>query len=154
MLKTNVEEIRDWVNEEDIFVLDRGFRDTIPLLEDLGIQAEMPRFLKKGDKQFSTEDANMSRLVTKENIKSINSGLDIMNHILTHGIAFAELELELLEHVLMLLLCCGILVKNCTKTSQCHMELGNWGEHVLDASVLPELIDGSDSESDASVVEE
>ncbi|CAC5401421.1 unnamed protein product [Mytilus coruscus] len=25
----------------------------------------MPRFLKKGDKQFSTEDANMSRLVTK-----------------------------------------------------------------------------------------
>ncbi|CAC5387643.1 unnamed protein product [Mytilus coruscus] len=65
MLKTNVEEIRDWVNEEDIFVLDRGFRDAIPLLEDLGIQAEMPRFLKKGDKQFSTEDANMSRLVTK-----------------------------------------------------------------------------------------
>ncbi|CAC5387948.1 unnamed protein product [Mytilus coruscus] len=58
MLKTNVEEIRDWVNEEDIFVLDRGFRDAIPLLEDLGIQAEMPRFLKKGDKQFSTEDAN------------------------------------------------------------------------------------------------
>ncbi|CAC5391329.1 unnamed protein product [Mytilus coruscus] len=30
----------------------------------------------------------------------------------------------------------------------------NWGEHVLDASVLPELIDGSDSQSDASVVEE
>ncbi|CAC5415677.1 unnamed protein product [Mytilus coruscus] len=65
MLKTNVEEIRDWVNEEDIFVLDRGFRDAIPILEDLGIQAEMPRFLKKGDKQFSTEDANMPRLVTK-----------------------------------------------------------------------------------------
>ncbi|CAC5373715.1 unnamed protein product [Mytilus coruscus] len=44
--------------------------------------------------------------------------------------AFAELELELLEHVLMLLLCCGILVKNCTKTSQCHMELGT-GENMF-----------------------
>ncbi|CAC5404613.1 unnamed protein product [Mytilus coruscus] len=62
--------------------------------------------------------------------RSINSGLDIMNHILTHGIAFAELELELLEHVLMLLLCCGILVKNCTKTNQCHMELGT-GENMF-----------------------
>lgn len=30
----------------------------------------------------------------------------------------------------------------------------NLGEHVLDASVLPEIIDGSDSESDDSVVEE
>ncbi|CAC5423661.1 unnamed protein product [Mytilus coruscus] len=65
MLKTNVEEIRDWVNEEDILFLDRGFRDAIPLFRRSRIQAEMPRFLKKGDKQFSTEDANMSRLVTK-----------------------------------------------------------------------------------------
>ncbi|XP_033739141.1 uncharacterized protein LOC117326498 [Pecten maximus] len=65
ILKTNVEDIRSWIKEEDIFIVDRGFRDSILLLEDLGIKAEMPRFLVKGQKQMSTEDANMSRLVTK-----------------------------------------------------------------------------------------
>ncbi|XP_062619312.1 uncharacterized protein LOC134280876 [Saccostrea cucullata] len=65
IIKTNVEDIKKWVKDEDIFVVDRGFRDAIPLLEDLGIQAEMPKFMSKGQKQLTTEDANMSRLVTK-----------------------------------------------------------------------------------------
>ena len=39
-----VEEIKDWVNENDVFVVDRGFRDSLSLLEDLGIQAEMSPF--------------------------------------------------------------------------------------------------------------
>ena len=54
-----------WIQEDDIFIVDRGFRDAIPLLQDLGIQAEMPKFMIKGQKQLSTEDANSSRLVTK-----------------------------------------------------------------------------------------
>ena len=65
IIKTNAEDIRSWLSEDDIFIVDRGFRDALPLLEDLGIQAEMPRFLEKGQKQMSTSDANMSRLVTK-----------------------------------------------------------------------------------------
>ncbi|XP_056014968.1 uncharacterized protein LOC125654892 [Ostrea edulis] len=65
MFKTNVHDIKNWVREEDIFVLDRGFRDAISLLEDLGIRAEIPCFMKRGEKQLSTEDANLSRLVTK-----------------------------------------------------------------------------------------
>lgn len=65
MLKSNLEDIKHWVQENDIFVVDRGFRDAISLLEDMGIKSEMPCFMKRGDKQLSTEDANASRLVTK-----------------------------------------------------------------------------------------
>ncbi|XP_062587204.1 uncharacterized protein LOC134248846 [Saccostrea cucullata] len=65
MLKSNVEDIKHWVHENDIFVVDRGFRDAICFLEDLGIKAEIPSFMKQGSKQLSTEDANASRLITK-----------------------------------------------------------------------------------------
>ncbi len=65
ILKKNIENIEDWVEENDVFIVDRGFRDSIALLESMGIKAEMPCFLKKGEKQMSTEDANSSRLVTK-----------------------------------------------------------------------------------------
>ena len=65
IINSNAESIRSWLSEDDIFIVDRGFRDALPLLADLGIQAEMPKFLMAGQKQMSTEDANMSRLVTK-----------------------------------------------------------------------------------------
>ena len=65
ILRSNLDDIRQWVQEDDIFVVDRGFRDSLSLLEDLGITAQMPKFMSRGEKQLSTEDANMSRLVTK-----------------------------------------------------------------------------------------
>lgn len=48
----------------DKFILDRGFRDCIEFLEDLGIETKMPSFLKER-KQHTTAEANKSRLVTK-----------------------------------------------------------------------------------------
>ena len=65
MLRTNTQEIKDFLQEDDLFIVDRGFRDSLTLLEDLGIRAEMPSFLNKGQKQMSCEDANNSRFVTK-----------------------------------------------------------------------------------------
>ena len=65
MINTNVEDIKSQVREDDIFVVDRGLRDALELLEDLGIKAEMPCFLPKGQQQMSMDDANSSRLVTK-----------------------------------------------------------------------------------------
>ena len=65
MLKSNIEDIKGWFQEDDVFVIDRGFRDSLQLLEELGIKGEMPRLMGKGDKQMSTSDANASRLVTK-----------------------------------------------------------------------------------------
>ncbi|XP_053405404.1 uncharacterized protein LOC128558951 [Mercenaria mercenaria] len=65
MMQTNVEEIKSFVAENDVFIVDRGFRDSLAMLEDMGIHAEMPAFMQKGQKQMTTEDANTSRLVTK-----------------------------------------------------------------------------------------
>ena len=46
-------------------VVDRGFRDSVNFLEENGFKVEMPIYLPKGCKQHSTEEANLSRLVTK-----------------------------------------------------------------------------------------
>lgn len=45
-MRTNAEDIQKWIQEDYIFIVDRGFRDAI-LLQDLGIQAEMPKFMIK-----------------------------------------------------------------------------------------------------------
>ena len=46
-------------------------RDSLTLLEDLGIKAAMPSFMKKDEKHMSDIDANTSRMVTKAS-SSIN----------------------------------------------------------------------------------
>ncbi|XP_048768744.2 uncharacterized protein LOC125662931 [Ostrea edulis] len=65
ILKRNIDDIQGWVCEDDVFVVDRGFRDSLDYLEELGIKAQMPSFMAHGDRQMSTESANISRLVTK-----------------------------------------------------------------------------------------
>ena len=64
MLNSNVEDITDWF-EEDVLVVDSGFRDAVDILKDFGINAQMPHFLNKSQKQHTTEETNESRLVTK-----------------------------------------------------------------------------------------
>ena len=64
IFQSNIEEIQGWLKEDDIIVVDRGFRDSIELLEsEFGIKCKMPAF-NKGT-QFSDADSNSSRLVTK-----------------------------------------------------------------------------------------
>jgi hypothetical protein len=65
MIKSNAQQMKEWVKERDVFVVDRGFRDSGDMLHDLGIDVEMPSFMPRGAKQLSTEEANCSRLVTK-----------------------------------------------------------------------------------------
>lgn len=65
MIRSNAEQMKEWVREGDIFVVDRGFRDSGEILNDLGITMEMPTFPPKGATQLQTKDANCSRLVTK-----------------------------------------------------------------------------------------
>ncbi|XP_062613816.1 uncharacterized protein LOC134275563 [Saccostrea cucullata] len=55
----------NWLKEDDIFVLDRGFRDSLDVIESVGLRSESPYFLGKGEKQHSLFEANTSRLVTK-----------------------------------------------------------------------------------------
>ncbi|XP_078340851.1 uncharacterized protein LOC111112081 [Crassostrea virginica] len=65
MIHHNAEELRNWLQEDDVFVVDRGFRDAQDVLEDIGIRMEMPAFMKRGTKQMPTLDSNLSRIVTK-----------------------------------------------------------------------------------------
>lgn len=51
--------------ENDAFVVDRGFRDAVDFLEEARFHVKMPCYLPKCAKQHSTEEANMSRLITK-----------------------------------------------------------------------------------------
>lgn len=79
----NEEEIRSWVKEDDVFVVDRGFRDSLSMLERLGIRSEMPSFLKKGQAQHSPEESNTSRLVTKIRwvVESVNGRIKTWKYL-------------------------------------------------------------------------
>ena len=45
-------------------MVDRGFRDSVNILEGLGLEVAMPLFLD-GRRQFSTTESNQSRCITK-----------------------------------------------------------------------------------------
>ena len=40
----NRDKLRNWLRSGDILVLDRGFRDSLPLLRSLGYETYMPQF--------------------------------------------------------------------------------------------------------------
>ena len=58
----NREQVRQWLQDGDVFVVDRGFRDCIPALEQFGYKTHMPAFLSKSERQLTTEEANKTRL--------------------------------------------------------------------------------------------
>ncbi|XP_052693754.1 uncharacterized protein LOC128172028 [Crassostrea angulata] len=72
MIRPNAEQMKEWVREGDIFVVDRGFRDSGEILNDLGITMEMPTFLPKGATQLQTKDANCSSRKLKVLARSSN----------------------------------------------------------------------------------
>ncbi|CAF5168013.1 unnamed protein product, partial [Rotaria magnacalcarata] len=64
ILLRNTDHILSWPKEHDILVVDRGCRDSIGVMKALGLEAAMPTFLD-GRRQFSAEEANESRCITK-----------------------------------------------------------------------------------------
>ena len=60
----NYDDILGWIEENDIMILDRGFRDSLGVLKSLGIDVAMPSFLDPNQKQFDVQNANNSRFVT------------------------------------------------------------------------------------------
>ncbi|CAC5394877.1 unnamed protein product [Mytilus coruscus] len=66
LFETNAEDIKNWVQENDVLVVDRGFRDAQKFLENMNLKVEMLFYIKKGMKQHPTEEANASRLITKK----------------------------------------------------------------------------------------
>ena len=47
----NEQDALNWIPDDDIVVVDRGFRDSIGILNRFGLNVQMPDFLK-GGKQF------------------------------------------------------------------------------------------------------
>jgi hypothetical protein len=60
----NEQDILNWLQDGDVIVVDRGFRDAINTIKRYGFNAEMPDFTK-GKKQLSCREANRTRCVTK-----------------------------------------------------------------------------------------
>ncbi|CAF3561689.1 unnamed protein product [Rotaria socialis] len=60
----NEQDILNWLHDDDVLILDRGFRDTVRAMKQFGFQVAMPSFLN-GRKQFSLEEANLHRCITK-----------------------------------------------------------------------------------------
>ena len=56
--------INYYLEQNDAFILDRGFRDAVPLLETYGYDVHMPPTKRRGETQLTCEEANKSRLVT------------------------------------------------------------------------------------------
>lgn len=63
--QTDVAGMREWFRAQDIFILDRGYRDAIPILNGIGLITLMPPLLNSNQDQFSTEEANNARIITK-----------------------------------------------------------------------------------------
>lgn len=56
----------DQLQQDDVLILDRGFRDCVHFLRQKGIDVKMPHLIQRSEtkRQLSTADANNSRLVT------------------------------------------------------------------------------------------
>ena len=74
MFAHDTEKINTWLQEDDICIVDRGFRDSVEFLKKRGYDVHMPSYLQKGQKQHSSEEANLSRLITKVRwvVESVN----------------------------------------------------------------------------------
>ncbi|CAC5425844.1 unnamed protein product [Mytilus coruscus] len=82
IIQHDIEEFKEWVTEDDILIVDRGFRDTIDLLQEMGIHTKMPAFNKKGESQLPVEDSNVTRLITKIRlvVESVNGRIKLWKY--------------------------------------------------------------------------
>ncbi|KAF9412848.1 hypothetical protein HW555_008752 [Spodoptera exigua] len=55
---------RQFFQPGDVFILDRGFRDSLVLLENCGYDVHVPLSLEEGETQLSSIAANKTRAVT------------------------------------------------------------------------------------------
>ncbi|CAF2730047.1 unnamed protein product [Rotaria sp. Silwood2] len=64
ILVNNKDGILNWIDEHDIVVVDRGFRDSTGMMRALGLDVCMPDFLN-GRRRFDALEANRSRFISK-----------------------------------------------------------------------------------------
>ena len=64
-LVENEEGILNWLHDDYVLILDRGFRDATNSMKMLGLHPAMPDFLVGRQKQPDATQANRSRCITK-----------------------------------------------------------------------------------------
>ena len=95
IFEKNYDDISQFFYRNDVFVVDRGFRDSLNYLDSKGFKYQMPSFLKD-KKQHSSIEANQSRIVTKIRwvIESVNSRIKkwkyFSNVLINKNIEFIE----------------------------------------------------------------
>lgn len=89
----NQDNIAQFFEPGDIFLIDRGFRDSIDFLQNRGYVCKMPPFLKNGQKHFNTTEANEARLITKSRciVESRNGHFQTIFHFFRHVVPFAHI---------------------------------------------------------------
>lgn len=88
------------LRDGDVLIFERGFRDAISSLEsDYKLQTKMPNLLEKGQKQFTTMQANESRLCTKTRwvVEATNSLLKQKFRTLDYTVQIKSLSHLLLD---------------------------------------------------------
>lgn len=90
--ETDVDGLRAWLQEGDILIVDRGYRDAGDYLTGLGINYRMPHCLEQRRSQFTTEEANENRLITKTRwiIESQNGHIKTIFKFFEHVIETAH----------------------------------------------------------------
>jgi hypothetical protein len=63
IFRKNVNDIEDFFENRDIFIVDRGFRDSIQLLKDNNFIPSMPSYIPNSQKQHTDLEANQSRII-------------------------------------------------------------------------------------------
>lgn len=78
--------LRQYFQPGDVFILDRGFRDCVPLLEELQYSIHVPASREEGETQLSTQAANQSRTVTicRWVVEAINGIFKMSYKLLRH----------------------------------------------------------------------
>ena len=61
----NKEGMLNWLIDDDVMILDRGFRDAINSMKMIGLQPAMPDFLTGGKKQLDATQANRTAALRK-----------------------------------------------------------------------------------------
>lgn len=62
----DINDINAWFQDGDIFLVDRGYRDVVPFLENRRYKVTMPPFLEPNENQLTTEMANIAHSVTMQ----------------------------------------------------------------------------------------
>lgn len=85
-LNDDQNDLRNWIQNGDIFIVDRGYRDATGLLEAFGIDHKMPAMRDPGERQLTTEQANQTRIVTKNRwvVEARNAHLKNIFKFLNH----------------------------------------------------------------------